>query len=308
MAAGSANSALDFSSWDADFDAAITMASPPQWEYRDCSRGSMGAWQPLPQNVQDEINGIASRWQRRGNIKFGGRDLVVDLQDMVAMPTDQYGRVPPMMLRKFEQTSRVSKASVKAFYEKYAQELPPADHPRGGDGVCEENFLSLFRDLEVDPGSDVAALALSAACKATEMGVFRRKEFICGCVVLQVETLEAMRKKMPELKAEVLSGKLLPDVFAYTFGVALEPPSKVIPLEEARQYWTLLLPNWPLREDFCDWAAQHMKGKTVNRDLWMMVLKFATEVPADLSTYDENPAWPVVFDDFVEFYREQKGL
>ena len=59
----------------------------------------------------------------------------------------------------------------------------------------------------------------------------------------------------------------------YTFGVALEPPCKLLPLEEAgavpnkvqtivaclleaAQYWALLLPNWPLREDFCDWAMR----------------------------------------------------
>ena len=122
----------------------------------------------------------------------------------------------------------------------------------------------------------------------------------------------------------------------YTFGVALEPPCKLLPLEEAAcsqitqlagfvamlrqaaQYWALLLPNWPLREDFCQWAmrrptslqqscissaseatmvfrigaehvdrqyapvstafsARHMKGKAINRDLWMMILKLAME-------------------------------
>eukprot|EP00438_Fugacium_kawagutii_P011023 Skav204813 [mRNA] locus=scaffold3914:2163:4296:- [translate_table: standard] len=105
---------------------------------------------------------------------------------------------------------------------------------------------------------------------------------------------------MPELRDNVLSGRSLPEVYAYTFGVALEPPCKLLPLEEAAQYWALLLPEWPLREDFCAWALKHMKGKAINRDLWMMILKLATEVPADLSTFHENPAWPVVLDDFVE--------
>merc|ERR1719253_1674700 len=103
----------------------------------------------------------------------------------------------------------------------------------GPDGVAGENFLQLFKDLDVDPGADVAALALASACRASEMGVFRRREFICGCTVLEVDSLEDLRSKMPELREGVLSGKTLPEVYAYTFGVALEAPSKVLPLEEA---------------------------------------------------------------------------
>merc|ERR1712137_1226918 len=118
---------------------------------------------------------------------------------------------------------------------------------------------------------------------------FRRREFICGCVVLEVDSLDDLRSKMPVLREDVLTGKTLPEVYAYTFGVALDAPSKVLPLEEV-----------------CTWASSNMKVKAINRDLWMMVLKLATEVPPDLSTYDENPAWPVVFDDFVEYYREMK--
>jgi len=232
---------------------------------------------------------------------LGDNDLVVNLQDMVAVPTDQYS--VPRMLRKSVRQPKTSKRALKKLYMKYKEDMPPADHPAGPDGIAGEKFLQLFKDLEVDPATDVAALALASACNACEMGIFRRREFICGCAVLEVDTLEDLREKMSALRENVLSGKELADVYAYTFGVALEAPSKVLPLEEAQAYWALLLHGWTLREQFCEWAARNMKGKAINRDLWMMVLKLATEVPPDLSTYDENPAWPVVFDEFVEYYR-----
>merc|ERR1719277_1966132 len=200
-----------------------------------------------------------------------------------------------------------NRKALKQFYQKYVEPVPPTDHPMGPDGVAGEKLLQLFQDLDVDPGSDVAALAFASACNAGEMGVFRRREFICGCVVLEVDSLDDLRSKMPALREDVLTGKTLPEVWAYTFGVALDAPSKVLPLEEAQQYWALLLPDWPLRQDFTDWANAHMRLKVVNRDLWMMILKLAVEVPADLSTYDEDPAWPVVLDEFVEYYREKKG-
>lgn len=296
---------IDAARWEADCEAAFEVALPPQWEFRDRAWGSPGIWRPFPDSVNGEINALARRGQRRGNISLGGNELVVDLQDFVAVPTDQYA--VPRMLRKSVRQPQISKATLKQLYAKYAEEVPPADHSGGPDGIAGEQFLQFFADLEIDPASDVVALALAAACNAAEMGVFRRREFICGCAVMEADTLVGLRSKIPELRANVLSGKTLPEVYAYTFGVALDPPCKVLPLEEAQQYWALLLPEWPLRDEFCDWAAKHMRGKTINRDLWMMVLKLATEVPPDLSTYDENPAWPVVFDEFVEYYRAQKG-
>lgn len=296
---------IDSSQWDADCDVAFEMALPPRWEFRDRAWGSPGAWRAFPEAVSSEINGLARRGQRRGNVMFGGSELVVDLQDMVAVPTDQYS--VPRMLRKSTRQPHVNKRALKQLYLKYCEELPPSDSPGGADGISGEKFLQLFKDISVDPGADVAALALASACNAQEMGIFRRREFICGCTVLEVDSLEDLRDKMPELRESVLSGKTLSEVYAYTFSIALEAPSKVLPLEEAQQYWALLLHDWSLREPFCSWANRHMKGKAINRDLWMMVLKLATEVPADLSTYDENPAWPVVFDEFVEYYRGQKG-
>jgi hypothetical protein len=304
QAAGGMN--VDNSQWDVDCEAAFEAALPPRWEFRDRAWGAPGAWRAFPDNVSQDINALARRGQRRGNISMGGNggELVVDLQDMVAVPTDQYA--VPRMLRKSTQQCRSNKQALKKFYLKYTMECPPADHPQGPDAVAGEKFLELFKDIHVDPAADVAALALSAKCNASEMGVFRRREFICGCAALEVNTVEDLRAKMPELRENVLTGRTLPEVYGYTFGVALDPPSKVLPLEEATQYWALLLHDWPLREEFCGWANRHMKGKAINRDLWMMVLKLATEVPPDLSTYDENPAWPVVFDEFVEYFRAKK--
>lgn len=291
-------------SWDADCDAAFEAALPPRWEFRDRAFGSPGIWRPFPDAVSQSINNLAKRGQRRGNVAMNGTDLVVDLQDMVAIPTDQYS--VPRMLRKSLRQPNINKKSLRQFYMKYTEELPPSDHPAGPDGISGEKFLALFQDLEVDPGTDVAALALASACNAAEMGVFRRREFMCGCAALEVDTLPDLRTKMAELREGIISGRTLPEVYMYTFGIALDPPCKVLPLDEAAQYWALLLPDWALREEFCNWASTHMKGK-VNKDLWTMILKLAMEVPPDLSTYDENPAWPVVIDEFVEYYRTKKS-
>lgn len=291
--------------WDADVDAAVEQAVPCRWEVREVSWQTAGSWQALPKDASAQLTALARRGQRRGNVTAGVRELVVDLNDMVAVPAGARHGEMPMHLRRSASAVGVDKRVVKQFYMRYADPLPPDDHLAGPDGVHGEKFVQLFQDIGVDPGTDVTALAIACACQAKEMGVFRRREFICGCVAMGVDSLDALRHKVPQLRSGLSSITTLEEVYAYTFGVALEPPSKVLPLEEAIAYWALLLPQWTLREAFCEWATQHMKVKSINRDVWSMVFRFATECPPDLSTYDENPAWPVVIDDFVEYHRAQ---
>jgi len=312
----SAGHAIGADRWDADCEIAFEQALPPAWECRDRAFSSSSMWRELDSHACGQINAMAARGQRQGNIMIKGRDgsmneFEVSLQDphnMWAKPTDQYSAPRcERKLRKVPRQPKTNKTALKHFYAQYMRELSPADHPGGPDGIDEDNIGRFFGDLGIDPGSDVVALAFAAACKASEMGVFRRREFICGCAALGVDSLDELQAKVPELRASYLSGVIRYEVYAYTFGIAVEAPSKVLPLEAAKLYWEVLLPNWELRADFCDWAEKHMKGKMISRDLWMMVLKLATEVPADLSTYDENPAWPVVFDEFVEYYRANRG-
>ena len=43
----------------------------------------------------------------------------------------------------------------------------------------------------------------------------------------------------------------------------------------------------------------------ISGDTWDLFLPFALLVDADLSGYDENEAWPSLFDDFVEHETDQ---
>lgn len=42
-------------------------------------------------------------------------------------------------------------------------------------------------------------------------------------------------------------------------------------------------------------------------DQWQNFLRFSLEVNADMSNAEDNPAWPVLLDNFTEWYRNRES-
>lgn len=55
---------------------------------------------------------------------------------------------------------------------------------------------------------------------------------------------------------------------------------------------------------YFDQFLEQSKYKVMNKDQWCNVLEFSRSVSADLSNYDEDGAWPVLLDEFVDWYRK----
>eukprot|EP01126_Amoeba_proteus_P003061 TRINITY_DN1099_c0_g1_i3.p1 TRINITY_DN1099_c0_g1~~TRINITY_DN1099_c0_g1_i3.p1 ORF type:complete len:168 (+),score=35.69 TRINITY_DN1099_c0_g1_i3:139-642(+) len=79
----------------------------------------------------------------------------------------------------------------------------------------------------------------------------------------------------------------------------------VLDKEDALMTWEML--GMRQRFRFYDqwevyWRANEMKG--VTKDVWMMLLKFIKDVGSNVDNYRDDDAWPLVFDDFVDYLRK----
>ena len=58
-----------------------------------------------------------------------------------------------------------------------------------------------------------------------------------------------------------------------------------------------------------EWTTflQEKDVKVVTTDVWNMLLTFSNDIASDMSNYDDDGAWPVLIDDFVDWIRARRG-
>ncbi|BFZ57743.1 Scaffold-type E3 ligase [Savitreella phatthalungensis] len=169
------------------------------------------------------------------------------------------------------------------------------------DGTMRYFSDDLGIDLE-EPG--VLALQTLLGCPST--GVMEKDGFVSGWRGLGVYRLEDMQRVAGSLTTQLDQDKeLFKRTYLHTFTLALQPPSRTLPLDVACVYWDLLFTADQGVRGFkrlTQWKAfLQQKAKAVNRDTWNLLYDFLNIVNQDtFEGYDEEDAWPLVFDEFVE--------
>ena len=117
-----------------------------------------------------------------------------------------------------------------------------------------------------------------------------------------------MKKLISKLRTEITNPKVYKDFYNFCFMFAKERDTKVLGQEMAIGMWNLLLAdkftNLPLWINFLE---SREKKWPISKDTWTLLLDFFRQTKDDFSDYDEDGAWPVLIDDFVEWALANKG-
>jgi len=194
----------------------------------------------------------------------------------------------------------VDAAKVAAVFEKYMEKGEETIQVAGTERFC--------IDLAVDP-SDPILLIIAWQMRAKTMCVFTLDEWTLGFTKMGVESVDALRSKFGELRALLDDADAFRDFYSWCFDFSKEPGFGVrtLPTEVACQMWQLTI-GVRFPAPVARWLEfmQAKQVKVVTKDVWDMLLTFVDTVnQTDMADYDDEGAWPVLVDDYVEWFHEQ---
>ncbi|KAJ9528545.1 hypothetical protein QJQ45_020474 [Haematococcus lacustris] len=118
---------------------------------------------------------------------------------------------------KYSSAPSIDNRAIETLYKSYKD--------RDEDAITAEGIMKFCADLKVEP-ADVVMLVIACYMNAAYMGEFTKDEFISGMVKLGCDSMDKLRNKLPELRAELKSPSRFKDIYnyAYTFSREVRLP------------------------------------------------------------------------------------
>lgn len=206
-----------------------------------------------------------------------------------------------------------------------------------GEDIGIDGTIQLCTDLNIEP-EDIVMLAIAYELKSKRLAEWHKQGWVDGWKRLGCDNIQAMQMAAKNLRVELARDPVYFEaVYNHTFSLALSPGQRSLPLEDARNYWALLLPyglqggalshvayvededgnvamtdandvgwNQECSELWNEFLNDSAKIKGVSKDTWRVFRDFVRTIDANFEKYETTASWPSTIDDFVEFVRAKK--
>uniref|UniRef100_A0A1I7V356 Defective in cullin neddylation protein n=1 Tax=Caenorhabditis tropicalis TaxID=1561998 RepID=A0A1I7V356_9PELO len=208
----------------------------------------------------------------------------------------------------------------KLFYEFLDTQDKVGEKRMGPHGV-----FRLIQALGYRP-TDRQVLVLAWKLKAQTQCEFTLDEWVQGMSDLQVDNIQTLKQRIDMINSEIDTNREKSrELYLFTFNYGKSAASRSLDLETAVCYWDVLfgsrstlMSQWidflyeqektsseRLVQEVGPTSAKQVKNVWITRDTWNLFWDFILLSKPDLSDYDDEGAWPVLIDQFVEHCREK---
>ncbi|KAL3643274.1 hypothetical protein CASFOL_014089 [Castilleja foliolosa] len=233
--------------------------------------------------------------------------------------SDLESSAPAKTARSDSVRSAVTKGyqRIDGLYNKYADK---------SSGIIDANMVpegieKLCSDIKVEY-TDVRILMLACLhifmcfkeIECSKAGIFYSgmDEWRRGLKALKVDTMNKLKKALPELEKEVFKTENFEDFYKYAFNYCLtEEKQKCLDIESTCVLIDLVLgcQYQPQVASFLKFLKFQSEYKVMNMDQWTSFLRFCQEISfPDLQNYDTCLAWPLLLDNFVDWLKENANV
>lgn len=171
-----------------------------------------------------------------------------------------------------------------------------------------EGIAKMCEQLDLDPTSDVRVLVLCWRLNATaKPGQVTRSEFVAGMKSMRVSTMAELKGRVPSFDTGFLEKSEFREFYRFCFTFSREGTHKTIEKELAVALLQMVLDTTraPHLDYFLDFLNQNTQHTRITMDQWDSFLQFNHIVGIDVSNMEDDGAWPLLLDEYVEWRNAQ---
>jgi DCN1-like protein 3 len=232
---------------------------------------------------------------RRDDLKQVWRSSI----DRLSIRSKKASNIVEQKHQEQEKEQVVNEAKIIQLFNKYCSKDET-------DTICADGVEELCKDLLIEP-NDFQLLVLAWKLDAKKMCKFSKKEFINGLRdTFNVDNLNDLKLKLSLIEFDLISNQNeFKNLYKWTFDFGLDEGERTLPLDIAILLWQLVYDkNSPLILnrwlEFLKLDSNQIKG--IPRDTWCMFQQFSRTIGNfNFESYDDNEAWPCIFDEFVQY-------
>jgi DCN1-like protein 1/2 len=167
--------------------------------------------------------------------------------------------------------------------------------------ITGEGLLTFSDDLKVNPLDEIL-LFIFWKLEAKRQYVLTSEEFNNfqknGC-----KNMKEIKGKIGSWRKDLKDNAIFKEFYRFVFDYSREN-KKVLDLEFALPTWELLFQErYPLIEKWCQFVKSFHK-KPITKDVWLQFFDFINDVGVNLHQYEDDGAWPVLIDEYVQFLKK----